>query len=84
MRMVDRVHGDAANRRTMAEPAIATGLADVDVLLVGVGDGADGRAAVPVVSLAAESHPALTGAVGVVRKLRFHVENARSAARQAC
>ena len=27
MRMVDRVHRDAANRRSLAEPALATGLA---------------------------------------------------------
>src|SRR3954463_16153229 len=37
LRVVDRVHGDATNRRTLAQPAIATGLAQVDVGLIGVG-----------------------------------------------
>src|SRR3546814_10756543 len=36
MRVVDRVHGDAADRRALAEPAVTAGLAKVDVLLVRV------------------------------------------------
>ena len=41
MRMVDRVHGDAANARQLAEPAIAAGLADRDVRVVRVRHRAD-------------------------------------------
>src|SRR5262245_38928316 len=41
VRMVDRVHGHAAHYRTLAEPPAATGLADYDVLVVRVADGAD-------------------------------------------
>src|SRR6202043_3034566 len=47
-RMVDGVHGDAAHRRHAALPAIAPGLADVDVAVVGIGTRADGRKAVLV------------------------------------
>src|SRR5215470_15866462 len=43
MRMVDRIHRHAAHRGPLAEPAVAAGLADVDVLLVGIGDCADRR-----------------------------------------
>src|SRR5262249_52038744 len=43
MRMVDRILGDAAGVRADAEPAAAAGLADDDVLLVRVRNGADGR-----------------------------------------
>src|SRR5215469_9176687 len=43
MRMVDRVHRDAAHRRLLAEPAIAAGLADRDVLLIRIRDRADRR-----------------------------------------
>src|SRR5689334_15787939 len=42
VRMVDRVHGDAAVMRAAAHPALASGLADRGVHLVRVGDGADG------------------------------------------
>src|SRR5262245_25919999 len=41
MRMVDRVHGDAAIVRTPAHPALAAGLADRDVHVVGVRDRPD-------------------------------------------
>src|SRR5262245_30703138 len=42
MRMVDRVHGDTAIVRALAEPALAASLAEVDVAVVGVRHGADG------------------------------------------
>src|SRR5439155_10614718 len=45
MRMVDRVHRDATHRRPPAEPAIAAGLADHDVLVIGVRHRADRRPA---------------------------------------
>src|SRR3954447_15136712 len=35
VRVVDRVHGDATDRRTLAQPAVTAGLAQVDVGLVG-------------------------------------------------
>src|SRR5262245_30886053 len=41
MRMVDRVHGDAAIVRTPAHPALAAGLADRNVHVVGVRDRPD-------------------------------------------
>src|SRR5688572_28455799 len=40
--VVDRVHDDAAHRRTPAEPATAPRLADGDVHVVRVGHGTDG------------------------------------------
>src|SRR3954447_7952390 len=55
MRMIDRVHRDAAHRRLSAEPAIAAGLADHDVLVVGVRYGPDRRAAFGA------HHPHLSG-----------------------
>src|SRR4051794_29293174 len=42
MRVVDRVHGDAAIVRALAKPALAAGLAKIDVAVVGVRHGADG------------------------------------------
>ena len=45
-RVVDRVHGDAAHVRALAQPAAAAGLADRDVLVVEVADLADGGDAV--------------------------------------
>src|SRR5687767_2630122 len=42
MRVVDRVHGDAAIVRTLALPDGATGLAEIDVAVVRIGDRADG------------------------------------------
>src|SRR4051794_916302 len=45
-RVVDGVHGDAAGLRADALPAIATGLADLDELGLGVADLADRGAAV--------------------------------------
>src|SRR5712691_258107 len=45
VRVVDRVHGGAAHRGTLAFPAATAGLAPVDVLVVDVADLADGRAA---------------------------------------
>src|SRR5262249_54575777 len=43
--VVDRVHGGAAVVRLAAQPALAAGLAQADVHVVGVADGADGRPA---------------------------------------
>src|SRR5579871_1350486 len=58
MRMVDRVHGNAAVMRTAAEPALAACLADRDVHVIGVGDRADGAAATAVhQALLARIHP---------------------------
>src|SRR5215218_1032367 len=37
MRVVDRVHGDAAIVRALAEPALAAGLAEIDIAVVRVG-----------------------------------------------
>src|SRR5215213_8595651 len=48
VRMVDRVHGDATDGRTLALPAHPAGLAPVDVGLLGVADLADGGAAAHV------------------------------------
>ena len=45
MRVVDRVHRHAAHRGPAAEPAVSPGLADHDVLLVGVRHRADRRPA---------------------------------------
>ena len=42
MGVVDGVHGDAAHGRPLTQPALASGLAELDVLLVGVGYCADG------------------------------------------
>src|SRR5471032_3094494 len=42
VRMIDRVHGDASRGRADAQPARAPGLADHDVLVVRVRDGAHG------------------------------------------
>src|SRR5258708_14218733 len=43
MRLVDRVHRGAAHRGLAAEPAIAAGFADDDVLMIGVRHGTDRR-----------------------------------------
>src|SRR5216684_1263274 len=48
MRMVDRVHGNAAVMRLAAEPAVAAGLADRDVHVVRVRHRADGGGAAAV------------------------------------
>src|SRR5258707_7514649 len=48
VRMVDRVHGDAAVMGLATEPAIATGLADRNVHVIGVRHRADGAAAAAV------------------------------------
>ena len=45
VRVVDRVHDGAANARTDALPAVAAGLADLDVGMLGVAHLADGGAA---------------------------------------
>src|SRR5207253_2720986 len=42
-RVIDRVHGDATNLRTLTAPAIRAGLADDLQLMVGIADFADGR-----------------------------------------
>src|SRR5512135_1872263 len=46
VRVVDRVHDDAARLGADTEPAGAAGLADADILMVGVADRADRGAAV--------------------------------------
>src|SRR5947199_10757573 len=38
VRMIHRVHGDAAVMRLAAEPAVAAGLADRDVHVIGIGN----------------------------------------------
>src|SRR6476619_3759040 len=48
VRMVNRVHDDAAVMRTPAEPAGTAGLADRDVHVIGVGHRTDGAAATAV------------------------------------
>src|SRR6202022_293858 len=45
VRMVNRVHGDAAVVRLAAEPAVTTGLADRDIHVVRIGHRADGAGA---------------------------------------
>src|SRR3984957_15305778 len=45
VRVIDRVHGHATNRRSLALPAVTPRLADLDVALLGVADLAHGRAA---------------------------------------
>src|ERR1700761_75522 len=51
VRVGDRVHGHAAHRRALALPAVAAGLAELDVAVLGVADLADARAAL-------DRHPA--------------------------
>src|SRR5215475_8510388 len=48
VRVIDRVHRDAAVMRPAAEPALAARLADRDVHMIGVGHRADGAAAAAV------------------------------------
>src|SRR3954453_12757896 len=48
VRMVHRVHGDAAVMRLAAEPAVAAGLADRDIHVVRIGHRADGAGAAAV------------------------------------
>src|SRR6201994_1899044 len=48
VRMVDRVHGDAAVVRLAAEPAVAAGLADRNVHVIRIGHRADGPGAAAV------------------------------------
>src|SRR5882762_6587610 len=48
VRMVDRVHGDAAVMRLAAEPAVAAGLADRDIHVIRVGHRTDGPGAAAV------------------------------------
>src|SRR6185312_12275162 len=43
VRMVDRVHRHATDHRALAEPAIAAGLADRNILTIRIGDRADRR-----------------------------------------
>src|SRR3954470_1817891 len=60
VRVVDRVHGDAADGGSLALPPHPTGLAPVDVGLLRVADLADGRAAAHVdVADLARGHPQL-------------------------
>src|SRR5690606_26983734 len=42
MRVVDRVHRDAADGRALAQPAVAAGLAERNVGVIGVGNRPDG------------------------------------------
>src|SRR5688572_9358496 len=65
VRVVDRVHGDTTHGRADALPALAAGLAPVDVRLLGVTDLADGRAAarVDVADLARRQAELRVGAV---------------------
>src|SRR4051794_175615 len=46
VRVIDRVHGDAAVVRTLAQPARTSGLADRNVFVVEVADLPDGRHAI--------------------------------------
>src|ERR1700754_3952825 len=48
VRMVDRVHGDATVMRLAAEPAVAAGLADRDVHVIGIGHSTNGPGAAAV------------------------------------
>src|SRR3954470_12323238 len=48
VRMVDRIHGHATNRRTNAEPALASGLAQRLLIVIAVADFPDRRAAFAV------------------------------------
>src|SRR5262249_50620288 len=48
VRMIDRVHGDAAVVRAPTQPTLAPGLADRDVHVVRIRDRADGRHAAAV------------------------------------
>src|SRR5215213_5104836 len=74
VRMVDRVHGDATDGRTLALPAHPAGLAPVDVGLLGVADLADGGAAAYVdVADLAGGHPQLR-----VRTVLRHQLDART------
>src|SRR5271163_2448139 len=45
VRVIDRVHGHATDRRSLALPAVTPRLTDLDVALLGVADLAHGRAA---------------------------------------
>src|ERR1700722_10633532 len=45
VRVIDRVHGHATNRRSLALPAVTPRLTDLDVALLGIADLAHGRAA---------------------------------------
>ena len=67
MRMVDRVHGDAAIVRALAEPAVAAGLADRGVHVVGIGHRAERGEALAVhqallARIQADDHVALVAA----------------------
>src|SRR6478752_598626 len=55
VRVVDRVHRHAAALRPLPLVAAAAGLADLEVLVLGVGEGADGGAAIGA------DHPHLRG-----------------------
>src|SRR5512134_677633 len=45
MRMVDRVHRHTTGLRTLAKPAITTGFADLDILMISIADLPDGGTA---------------------------------------
>src|SRR4029079_7623047 len=67
VRVVDRVHCDTADGRADALPALAAGLAPVDVRLLGVADLADGRAAAPLEVAALSRGEAQLGVGAVLR-----------------
>src|SRR4051812_49287637 len=77
-RVVDRVHGLAANRRADAAPAVGAGLADLPQVVLLVADLADRRAAIHV-------HAAdLAGAHAQLRVLAFTGEQLHAGAGRAC
>src|SRR5690348_1733679 len=63
VRMVDGVHGDAADGRADAQPALAAGLAQLDVLVLEVADLADRGHAVQVDAADFAAHQADLGVV---------------------
>src|SRR6185312_15830016 len=78
MRMIDRVHRDAAHRGPLAEPAVAPGLADRNVLRIGIGDGADRRHAFGA------HHPHLARGEPQQRIARIAADDLRVGAGRAC
>src|SRR5207302_1148824 len=64
-RMIDRVHRQAAHRRTPALPAVPAGLADADDLVLGVAELPDGGLALE------QDHPDLGRGQADLRVLPF-------------
>ncbi len=48
VRMIDRVHGNTTDLRTLAQPAAAASLTDIDVFMFHVADLTQGRFALAV------------------------------------